>query len=188
MVDHVKPISSHQAAAGTAKCTTPDGSESVRPVVRTVSGSPQSVQLVAISAGICSIAEMPRASQAQLAHHARSPELTRNWVGIAENGMAIQSSRVVGWSTTTWLASSRSRLALVVAGSTPTWALISRSPGAWPVRTRCRYTDNRTCRSSSSGVTPHQANGIVGLLIGGELKLLTGAEREKAGYRKSAEK
>ena len=89
IVAQVNPISSHQEAAGTAKWTTPDPAESARPVVRIGGGSPQSEQLVLISAGAWSMAEMPRASQAQLAHHSPSDVRTRKAVGTAENGMAI---------------------------------------------------------------------------------------------------
>lgn len=51
IVAQVKPMSSHQEAAGTAKCTTPDPAHSACPVVRMAGGSPQSAQLVMISAG-----------------------------------------------------------------------------------------------------------------------------------------
>ncbi|MEO7237855.1 MAG: hypothetical protein ABIZ96_04490, partial [Gemmatimonadales bacterium] len=60
--------------------------------------------MAVISAGAWSMAEIPRASQAQLAHHSPLGVVTRKEVGTAEKGMAIQRPRVAGSSTRTWAA------------------------------------------------------------------------------------
>ena len=137
MVDQVKPISCHHEAAGTAKCTSPEPPASSCPVVRTMAGSPQSGQLGMISTGIFIMAEMPNASQAQLAHHCRPPAVTRNDVGMAENGMAIQTCRLPGSSTNTRAAARRSKLSRTAGAGAPVSPLTSSIDGAWPVRTNC---------------------------------------------------
>src|SRR5690242_11545899 len=93
MVAQVNPMSAYHCRAGTRKWTTPislGGGPSGSQV--SVIGSLQSPQEVCTVTRRPASVATPNISQAQLAHHDRSPLSTLYAVGMAENGPAIQIS------------------------------------------------------------------------------------------------
>jgi len=90
----VKTMSSHHCEAATRQWKSKVSSSGNASMTRNEIASPQSGHEVSIEPFTWSAAQMPIASQAQLANHDLPPARTRYAVGTAENGLAILISSV----------------------------------------------------------------------------------------------
>jgi len=149
IVPQVKPISRHQSRAGTAKCTTPALSTKALPANVTRSACPEFGQAVDISPSTPSKAKMPNASQMQFPHHWISPERTRNEVGTAENGSAIQMYGLPGMRTARQPLAEDDR-ALVPPGMASRRTPVRSRPGSERDR-YWRIADRSTAESQNRG-------------------------------------
>ena len=136
MVAQLKPMSSHQCAAGTAKWTTYSELESRPSRISSRRPSPQSGQRHETLPSDLSMAMIPSESQMQLPQKVLPLHLTVYGVGSAEKGFAIQIYGVPGARTKTCESWSRPKASSTCTGVLDVINAISAATGARPSATK----------------------------------------------------